>query len=82
MMKPSTRALGRGLRNSESLDQQRPGSRALQAIEFICIDHHHRIPAMQGDVLWPIAVCQAHEFAEARLGVLKAPAIARWLGGC
>jgi len=68
-------------RRLQSLDQQLAGSRALQAIEFVCVDNHHRIAAVQRDVLRPIAMCQAHEFAESRLGVLKAPATARRLPG-
>jgi hypothetical protein len=66
-------------RRSQSFDQQLAGSRALQAIEFVCIDNHHRIAAVQRDVLRPIAMCHAHELAESRLGVLKAPAAARRL---
>jgi len=45
----------------------------------ICIDNYHRIPAVQRDVLRSIAMCHAHELAESRLGVLKAPAAARRL---
>jgi len=68
-------------RSLQSLDQQFAGSRAFQPFEFVCVDNHHRIPAMQRDVLRPIAVRHAHEFAESRLGVLEAPAIARRLRG-
>lgn len=68
-------------RRLQSLDQQLAGSRALQAIEFVCVDNDHRIAAMQRHVLRPLAMCHAHEFAESRLGVLKAPATARRLRG-
>jgi len=68
-------------RSLQGFDQQLAGSRALQPFEFVCVDNHHRIPAMQRDVLRTIAVRHAHEFAESRLGVLKAPATARRLGG-
>ena len=68
-------------RRLQSLDQQLAASRSLQAIEFVCGDHHYRIAAVQRDVLRPIAVRHAHEFAESRLGVLKAPATARGLRG-
>jgi len=66
-------------RRLQSFDQLFAGLRALHAIEFICIDNHHRIPAVQRDVLRSIAMCHAHELAESRLGVLKAPAAARRL---
>ena len=68
-------------RRLQSLDQQFAGSRALQAIEFVRVDNHYRITAVQRDVLRPSAMCHAHEFAESRLGVLKAPATARRLRG-
>ena len=63
----------------QRFDQQRASSRALQPIEFGGVDNHDRIAAMQSHVLRPIAVRQANELAEARFGVLKAPATARWL---
>jgi len=68
-------------RRLQSLDQQPASSLALQAIEFVCVDNHHRIAAVQRNVLRPIAVRHTHEFAESRLSVLKAPAIARRLRG-
>ena len=68
-------------RSLQSLDQQLAGSRALQAIEFVRVDNHHGIAAMQRDVLRPIAVRHAHEFAESRLSVLKAPSTTRRLRG-
>lgn len=64
-------------RSLQSLDQQLAGSRTFQAIEFVCVDNHYRIAAVQRDVLRPIAARHAHEFAESRLRVLKAPATAR-----
>jgi hypothetical protein len=66
-------------RSLQSLDEQLAASRALQASEFVCIDNHHRIAAMQGDVLRPIAVRHAHELAESRLSLLKPPTTARRL---
>ncbi len=68
-------------RGLQSLNQQLAGSRALQTIEFVCVDNYHGIAAVQGDVLRPIAMCHSHEFTESRLGVLKAPATARRLRG-
>jgi antitoxin PrlF len=66
-------------RRLQGVHQQLPASRTFQAIEFFSIDHHHRIAAVQCDVLGPVAVSQANELAESRLGILKAPATARGL---
>lgn len=60
-------------------DQQLAGPRAFEAIELVCIDYHHSVAPVQGDVLRPLAVRHAHELAESRLGVLKAPSTARRL---
>lgn len=68
-------------RSLQGINQQLAGSAALQALKFVSGDHHHRIAAVRRHVLGSIAVCQAHEFAEPRLGVLKAPATARGLPG-
>ena len=68
-------------RGLQGLDQQLPGSCALQAEKLVCVDHDDGIAAMQRDMLRPVTVSQAHEFAEARLGVLKAPTTAGRLRG-
>lgn len=65
----------------QRLDQQLAGSRTPEAIEFVGIDNHRYIAAMQGDVLRPITMRHADEFTEARLGVLKTPSTARRLRG-
>lgn len=70
-------------RHFQCLDQQVEVSCTFQTIEPFGVNHHHRIAAVPGDMLRPIAVCQAHEFNESRLGVLKAPAAAlRLYGRC
>jgi len=60
-------------RSLQCIDQQLTGEFAFQAPELVGIEDNDGIPTMQRDVLWPIAVCQAYQLAEARLCVLKAP---------
>ena len=42
-------------------------------MKLVSIDDYDGITAMQRDVLRAVAVRKAHEFAEPRFGVLKAP---------
>lgn len=55
------------------VDEQLPRAFALEPQELFCIDDHNGVPAMQGDMLRPFTVCQAHQFTQARFRVLKAP---------
>ena len=57
----------------QSVDQQLPATRTLQALKLDCVDNNDRIAAVKGDVLWTIAVRQTHQLAKSRLGILKAP---------
>ena len=41
--------------------------------------HHHFHQAGQRNVQRAIAVCQAHELAETRLGILQVPSTWQWL---
>jgi len=60
-------------RSLKRIDQQLPRAPAFEAPELVGINDNDGISAMQRDVLRAIAVCQAHQFAEARLGFLKTP---------
>ena len=53
------------------------GNRPPHAIEFIRPNYHYRISAVQCDTLRASLLGLAHHFAQARLGVLKTPAVAR-----
>ena len=68
-------------RRLQRVDQQLPGSLALLALELGCIHYDDRVSTMQCDVLWTIAVRQPDQLAEARLGILQAPAALKRLVG-
>jgi hypothetical protein len=53
------------------------GNRPPHAIEFIRSNYHYRISAVQCDTLRASLLGLAHHFAQARLRVLKTPAVAR-----
>ena len=53
------------------------GNRPPHTIEFIRPNHHNGISAVQCDTLRALLLGLAHDFAQARLGILKAPAVAR-----
>src|SRR5271169_4293141 len=64
---------GRGQRG----DDIATGNRPPHAIDFIRPNHHNGISAVQCDTLRASLLGLAHDFAQARLGILKAPAVAR-----
>jgi hypothetical protein len=47
------------------------GGAALEPAEFFGGNDNHRVATMHRYMLWPFATNFAHEFAEARLGVLQ-----------
>ena len=51
-------------------------NRPPHAIEFIRPNYHYSISAVQCDTLRASLLGLAHHFAQARLGILKAPAVA------
>ena len=63
----------------QSIDQQLPATRTLQALKLDCVDNNDRIATVKRDVLWTIAVRQTHQLAKSRLGILKAPTTCRRL---
>lgn len=65
----------------QGVDQLLPGTRTFQAVKLVCVDNNDSVTAMQRDVLRSVAMRQAHQLAESRLGVLKAPTTAGRLRG-
>jgi hypothetical protein len=53
------------------------GNRSSHAIEFIRPNHYDDISAVECNALGAALLDLAHHFAQVRLGVLKAPAVAR-----
>ena len=53
------------------------GNRPPHTIELIGANHHDRVTTVQCDTLRTSLLGLAHHFAQARLGVLKTPAVAR-----
>ena len=61
-----------------------PRAFTFQPVKLVSIDDNDGIAAMQSYMLRTFAVCEAHQFAKPRLGILKAPTAKRWLsrGSC
>ncbi len=60
-------------RGLERIDQQLPRALTLQMPKLDSIDDDDSIAAMHRYVLRAVAMRKAHELAESRFGVLKAP---------
>ena len=68
-------------RGLQRIDQQLPGAFTLEPPEFIRVNDDDSISTMQRYMLRTFAVCETHQFAEARLSVLEAPSAMGRLSG-